>query len=105
MSTQYEPLEENLVITNANTDEYSIDIPPSARAVSFKCRTEFEIRFAYVTGKVGSSVSPFETVAAGQTFNLPDAMAWSGPIYFSSSEAGVVVELVGLVAPTPVVPA
>ncbi len=82
----------NLTLTSANT-EYSQALPANTREFRFRCRTIFDVRYAYVTGKVATPTSPYLTLPAGSDFwsdwtNLP-----STTLYFASSTAGVIMEI------------
>lgn len=84
----------NVTLTLADT-EYSQVIPANCRAFSFQCRTAFNVRYQYVSGRVAGPVAPYMTMKSGGAVN-------EGPInlggslltlYLASSEAGVVVEI------------
>lgn len=84
----------NLTLTSANT-EYSIAIPGGCKHFSFQCRTAFDIRFAFVTGKVAGPTAPYATVKSGGAYTSPEKLSMpAGTLYLASSEAAVVVEFV-----------
>lgn len=80
----------NLTLISANT-EYSITLPSWTKAFTVQCRTAYDLRMATVTGKVATSISPYFTIKSGYAyFDSPTA---NSTLYFASSEAGVVVEI------------
>ena len=85
----------NLPLPAANT-EYSQALPDNCSRYDFQCRTAFDVRFAYVTGKVAGPTAPYGTLKAGGGFTsefIPQASA-PPTLYFASTQAGVVVEIV-----------
>lgn len=82
----------NVTLTSADT-EYSQALPSDCRAFSFRCRTSYDVRFAYVTGKVAGSVSPYQTLKANGEYYKDSIHPTSLTLYLASSEAGVVVEI------------
>jgi hypothetical protein len=82
----------NITLTVANT-EYSQLLPSGTKEMRFRCRTLYDVRFAWVTGKVATPTEPYLTLPAGCDYHS-DLKDISGKlIYFASSQAGVVVEL------------
>jgi len=89
------PVVINQTLTVADT-EYAVALPGNTRAFEFQCRTENDVRYAYVPGRVAAPVAPYVTLKAGDYFysgfvNLPVG-GWT--VYFASATAGVVVELI-----------
>lgn len=82
----------NLTLTSSNT-EYSQALPANCRRVFFQCRTNKDVRFAWVTGKVAGSTAPYMTLKAGTTYSSDDVNIASGTLYFASGTAGVVMEI------------
>ena len=82
----------NVVLTLADT-EYSLLLPSGLRDIRFRCRTLYDIRYSFVTGKVAGSVDPFLTLPAGSDYVSDDNDLSGNTIYFASSQAGVVVEI------------
>lgn len=62
--------------------------------LSFQLRGNFDLRFAFETGKVAASTPPFLTLKAGTVFNAPEKLSLKGisTIYFACSTATQVVE-------------
>lgn len=87
----------NLTLTLADT-EYSQQLPGNCKQYDVQCRTAAAVRFAYETGKVATPTAPYATLKAGGTFTsdfVPQANAQDGiTIYFASSTAGAVVEII-----------
>lgn len=84
--------EYNLTLTNANT-EYSQALPANCRKVIFRCRTEYDVRYAWVTGKVATPTAPYQTLKAGAEYGIDDVKLASSTLYFASSTAGVIIEI------------
>ena len=82
----------NVTLTSANT-EYSQALPANTREFRFMCRTLFDVRFAYTTGKVATPTAPYMTLGAGLNYFSDYNNLSSQTLYFASSTAGVVVEL------------
>ncbi len=86
----------NLTLTDANF-EYSAALPGGCQHFSFQCRTAFDIRFAFVTGKVATPTAPYLTLKSGGSFSSPEKLSLAAgfeTIYFASAQAGVVVEII-----------
>lgn len=82
----------NVTLTNVNT-EYSQALPSDCRAFSFRCRTSYDVRFAYVTDKVAAPTAPYQTLKANGEYWKDNVHPASLTLYLASSEAGVVVEI------------
>lgn len=95
MSETLTPDIQNVAMTTLNT-EYSIVLPSNCKGFSIQCRTAVDVRFAFVTGKVAGSTSPFFTLKSGQVLNSVDKMALleaNKTIYFGSGTGSIVVEV------------
>lgn len=90
-----DPTEYNLTLTNANT-QYSQALPIGCQGFEFQCRTEADIRFAFVTGRVAAPTPPYLTLKAGDYYVSPAISQGDTPstLYFASATAGVVVEII-----------
>lgn len=84
----------NVTLTNADT-EYSQQLAAGARKMTMQCRTAYDVRFAYITGNVAASTDPFMTLKSGVIYWEDDISTKmeKQTIYFASSEAGTIVEL------------
>ena len=82
----------NVTIVLADT-EYSQALPSSTRELRFRCRTLFDVRFAWVTGKVATPTAPYFTLPAGMDYVLSEINLTSKIIYLASSQTGVIVEI------------
>jgi len=82
----------NLTLTSADT-EYSQALPSSTREWRFRCRTSFDVRFAWETGKVATPTAPYLTLPSGSDYFSDSSDVTSLLLYCASSEAGVVVEI------------
>lgn len=87
------PTELNQTLTDADT-EYSVTIPPGTKYFSLQCRTAFDCRFSWTTGKVATPTAPYSSVKSGGSYSSPEKLSWSGTLYLASSEAAVVVEVI-----------
>ena len=86
------PSSYNITLISANT-EYSQLLPSGTKELRFRCRTLFDIRYAFVTGKVATPTAPYFTLPAGSDY-FSDGDDLSGfTLYFASAGAGVIVEL------------
>ena len=82
----------NVTCTVADT-EYSQALPAGTKVLAFQCRTSFDVRFAFVTGKVAGPVAPYMTLKADYSYVMDTADLATGTLYVASSQAGVVVEI------------
>ena len=82
----------NVTLTNANT-EYSQALPVNTKELRFRCRTLYDVRFAWVTGKVATPTEPYLTLPAGSDYWSDRNDLSSQILFFASSTAGVVCEL------------
>lgn len=82
----------NVTLTTANT-EYSQALPANTRALRFRCRTLYDVRYAWVTGKVATPTAPYLTLPIGCDYRLDYVNLTTTTLYFASSTAGVIVEL------------
>ena len=84
----------NLVLTTANT-EYSQALPSNCRGFEFQCQTSFDVRYAFVTGKVATPTAPYMTCKAGNAYSSFQLNQGASPstLYFASAQAAVVVEI------------
>lgn len=64
----------NATLTSADT-EYSRQLPPGTKNFSLQCRTAFDVRFAFATGRVATPTAPYMTVKSGTWYNSP--VIWS----------------------------
>lgn len=82
----------NKTLTIADT-EYSQALPSSTREIRFRCRTLYDVRFAWVTGKVATPTAPYLTLPAGCDYHSDDSDITGKSLYLASDQAGVVVEI------------
>ena len=87
-----EPTVYNISIASADT-EYSQALPSSTREFRFRCRTLFDVRYSFETGKVATPTAPYLTLPAGSDYISDNDDLTAETLYLASSEAGVVVEL------------
>lgn len=88
------PTAYNVTLAVADT-EYSQAMPANCRGFEFQCRTEHDVRFAFVTLKVAGPAAPYLTLKAGDyyhTFPINQA-ALPSTLYLASATAGVIVEI------------
>ena len=84
------PTTYNVTLVAANT-EYAQSLT-GVKRLTIQCRTAYDVRWAYVGGKVAGSTSPYMTIKSGTVFQ-EDALAIRKTLFFASSKAGVVVEI------------
>lgn len=82
----------NVTLIVADT-EYSQVLPANTKVLSFQCRTSFDLRFAFVTGKVATPTAPYMSLKADGTYFCDTVDLAAGTLYLASSQAGVVVEI------------
>jgi hypothetical protein len=100
-SEALEPVILNLNLPTADT-EGSLNLPDGCKFFSFQCRQNSDLRFAFETGKVASSISPYATLKAGNAHSLPEKGGYNtnsstdstNTVYFASSDTNVDVEMV-----------
>ena len=79
----------NLTLTTANT-EYTYALPNNSRYFIVQCRDNADVKL----GKLGGSGSEFWTIFSGQQYDSPVLSIDSISLYFQSTKAGAVVEIV-----------
>lgn len=92
MATVPDIQNETLILANT---EYPVTIPASSQRYDFQCRTAYDIRYAFESGAVAAGAAAYMTLKAGGAFTsefIPQSVGQQ-TIYFASSQAGVVVEL------------
>lgn len=82
----------NVTLTDADT-EYSQALPSSTRELRFMCRTLFDVRYSFTTGKVATPTAPYLTLPSGMGYASDESDITGKKLYFASAEAGVVVEI------------
>ena len=86
------PNEYNVTLTNADQEYYQM-IPDNCRRLVFRCRTDYDVRFAWTNNKVASPTPPYQTLKAGSEYVLTESFLRNKTLYLASSQAGVVVEI------------
>jgi hypothetical protein len=88
----------NVTCTLANT-QYSQALPTNCRMFEFQARTDYDIRFAFVTGRVATPTAPYMTLKATDFYWSPAINQDGTPstLYVASAEAGTVVEIIAWV--------
>ena len=86
--------EYNITLTLANT-EYSQALPANTKKFIFQARTDVDIRYAFTTGKVATPTAPYFTLKAGMIYSEDNLNLTSKTIYWASTTAGAIVELIG----------
>ena len=90
--TAQTPTVYNRTMTVADT-EYPQALPAGTREIRFRCRTAFDVRFAWITGKVAGPVAPYLTLPSGRDYASDNNNFTGLTLYLASSEAGVIVEI------------
>lgn len=87
------PICTNKTLTDANT-EHSHDFNADTKYFSFQCRTAFDVRFAFATGKVATPTAPYMTLKSAGSYSSPEEYEnAAGTLYLASAQAAVVVEI------------
>ena len=81
----------NLALTTANT-QYSQAFS-NAESITFQNRSESDIRYAWVTGKVATPNVPYMTLKSGYVFSKDNINIASGTMYFAHGVGGITVEI------------
>ena len=91
----------NLTLTTANT-EYEQTLSKGTKFFEVQCRTAFDMRVAFETGKVATPTAPYATIKSGTVYKAPQKVGWSwtsttdpdATVYLASGQAGVVAEII-----------
>lgn len=89
----------NVTMTVADT-EYSHQLAYSVKKFLIHTRDESEFRLAFVSGYVATPVEPYLTVKSGSRYYEENVFLrvqtadWDGTLYFASSSAAKVIEVV-----------
>ena len=87
------PVVYNKTMTSADT-EYSQALPAGTKAFTMQCRGDYDVRFAYVTGKVATPTAPYMTLKAGQNYFEDRLNLTSKTVYLACATASQVMEIV-----------
>ncbi len=82
----------NVTLTDADT-EYSQALPSNTKEIRFRCRTLFDVRFAWLEDKVATPTTPYLTLPAGSDYFSDDSNITGKTLFLASSEAGVILEI------------
>ena len=83
----------NLTVVAGDT-EYSQALPANTRRFSLQCLTDYDMRFAFATGKVATPTAPYALVRAGMNYYEEEVNLSSVTLYVASATAGVVAEII-----------
>lgn len=83
----------NVTMTSADT-EYSQALPANTKRFSLQCLTDFDVRFAFITGKVATPTAPYALVRAGMNYYEQQLNLASATLYLASPGAGKVAEII-----------
>jgi hypothetical protein len=86
------PAVSNVAITDANT-EYPLALPEGCTRLRFQCRDGTDIRYAFETGKVAGSVSPYMTLKSGQVYDSARLFLNKNTLYLAAGSGSKVVEV------------
>ena len=84
--------EYNVTLTSADT-QYSQALPSNTIAIEFQNRSNNDLRFSLVDGKVATPTAPYSVLKAGQNYYKENLNLTGETIYFANSNAGDIVEL------------
>lgn len=83
----------NVTMTNADT-EYSQALPAGTKAFEFQCRTDFDVRFAFATGKVATPTAPYMTLKSRHVYFKDRINLTSKTLYIACATAAQVIEII-----------
>ena len=83
----------NVTMTSADT-EYSQALPANTKRFSLQCLTNFDVRFAFVTGKVAAPTAPYALVRAGMNYYEENLNLAAVTVYVACADAAKVAEIV-----------
>lgn len=83
----------NVTMTNADT-EYSQALPAGTDRFSLQCQGAYDMRFAFVTGKVAAPTAPYGTVKNGMNYFEAGLTLTGVTIYVACGTGAQVAELV-----------
>lgn len=90
--SQSAPTKNTVDLVSANT-QYALVMTGEVTTFSFQCRQAYDIRYAFVTGKVATPVESYTTLKSGSVETFSD-ISWTNPtLYLACSTAGVSVEV------------
>ncbi len=82
----------NLTLVDADT-EYLQALNANTREFRFRCRTLFDVRYAFVADKVATPTAPYLTLPGGSDYWSDNDNLTSITLYFATDEAGVIIEI------------
>ncbi len=82
----------NITLTASNT-EYSQALPAGTRMYTFQNRNYNKLRWSFTTGKVATPTAPYSELKSGAAQSEIDVNLTSKTLYFASSTAGDIVDL------------
>ena len=83
----------NLTLAVVDT-EYSQALPANTRRFSLQCLTDYDMRFAFVAGKVAVPTAPYALVRAGMNYYEEGLNIESVTLYVGTDQAGTVAEII-----------
>ena len=87
------PVIYNLTVVAGDT-EYSQALPDNTSRFSLQCLTDYDMRFAFVAGKVAVPTAPYALVRAGMNYYEDNIDISSVTLYVASATAGVIAEII-----------
>lgn len=83
-----------VTMTNAN-QEYSQALPANTKVVTWRPRSDVDIRYSFVAGRVGtaSPTGPYMTLRAGEVFNERNLNLAALTLYIATVAAGTIIEI------------
>ena len=83
----------NVSMVSADT-EYSQALPANTKRFSVQCLTDFDVRFAFETGKVATPTAPYALIRAGMNYFEDRVNLASTTVYVACPSAGKVAEII-----------
>lgn len=83
----------NVTMTNSDT-EYSQALPANTKRFSLQCLTDFDVRFAFASGKVATPTAPYALIRAGMNYFEEQLNLAAVTLYVASPDAGKIAEII-----------
>jgi len=94
MNVQYaENAVDYQIAVSSQDTEYSLPIPAKAKAIEIQCRDSTDIRCSFTSGKVATSVSPFQTIKGGARYVKEHLYLNQHTLYVAAGSGSKVVEV------------
>ena len=83
----------NVTMASADT-EYSQALPANTKKFTVQCQGNYDVRFAFETGKVATPTAPYAIIKAGMNYYEDNLNLTTKTLYFGCGTAAQVLEIV-----------